>query len=79
MRPDTQAPDSPVQQAGLQGQAILTAIDGTPMTSPDQMISYLELNTRPGDTVTLSIIELESEQRRDLEVELGARPRVEDR
>ena len=68
----------PVADAGLQGQAILTAINGQQMTSEDDVISYLELNTKPGDRVTLSLVEA-SGQKRDLQVQLGARPRVEDR
>jgi S1-C subfamily serine protease len=68
----------PVAQAGLQGRAILTAINGTPMTSEDDVISYLELNSAPGDTVTLSLVESDG-QKRDLPVVLGARPNVEDR
>ncbi|MEN9935256.1 MAG: hypothetical protein RLZZ387_1835 [Chloroflexota bacterium] len=69
--------NSPVAQAGLDGRAILTAIDGQAVTSDAEVISYLELNTSPGDTVTLSLIG-EDGQQRDLQVTLGARPRVED-
>jgi 2-alkenal reductase len=68
----------PVAEAGLQGQAILTAINGEPVTSEDQVISYLELNTSPGDTVTLTLIGADGQQQ-DLQVQLGARPSVEDR
>ncbi|MCU0491747.1 MAG: trypsin-like peptidase domain-containing protein [Chloroflexaceae bacterium] len=68
--------DSPVAQAGLTGQAIVTAINGQPVTSSADMIGYLELNTSPGDTITLSIIDLDG-QRRELSVQLGARPRTE--
>jgi 2-alkenal reductase len=68
---------SPVYEAGLRGQAILTAIDGTPVTSSEQVISYLELNTAPGETATLTIVEANG-VRRELQVELGARPQVED-
>jgi 2-alkenal reductase len=69
--------NSPVFQAGLRGQAILTAINGTPVTSSDQVIAFLELNTSPGDNVTLTIVDGDGQQR-DLQVQLGARPRVED-
>jgi 2-alkenal reductase len=67
--------DSPVAQAGLRGAAILIAINQTPMTSSDDVISYLELNTKPGDTVTLTLIG-DNKQQQDLHVQLGARPTV---
>jgi 2-alkenal reductase len=70
--------ESPAREAGLEGEAILTAIDGRRMTSGDELISYLELFTRPGDTVTLSIVTMDGESR-DLQVELGARPSVSER
>ena len=69
---------SPAVQAGLRGQAILTAINGTPVTSRDELISYLEVNTKPGDTVTLTLVTGQGQQQ-DLQVQLGARPHVEDR
>jgi 2-alkenal reductase len=70
--------DSPVLQAGLTSQAILTAINDTLATSSDQVIAYLELTTKPGDTVKLTLVDGDG-QRRDLQVQVGARPRVEDR
>ncbi|GIV98378.1 MAG: 2-alkenal reductase [Herpetosiphonaceae bacterium] len=70
--------ESPVFEAGLRDPAILTTIEGTPVTSADQLISYLELNTRPGETVTLTVID-EAGEKRELEVELEARPTVTDR
>ncbi len=70
------AQGGPVAQAGLNSAAIMTAINGQQVTSPDDVISYLELNTQPGDTVTLSIVEGNG-QKRDLQVQLGARPRAE--
>jgi S1-C subfamily serine protease len=69
--------DSPVAQAGLEDQAILVAMDGTPVTSDAQVITYLELNKSPGDTVALTVVGAEGQ--RDLQVTLGARPQVEDR
>jgi 2-alkenal reductase len=67
--------DSPVGQAGLRGQAILVAINGTPMTSSDDVISFLELNSKAGDTITLTVIGGNG-AKRDLSVKLGARPTV---
>lgn len=68
--------DSPVAQAGLRDRAILTAVNGQTMTSSDDIISYLELNTQPGDTVTLSLVTDQGQQ--ELQVQLGARPQVAD-
>jgi 2-alkenal reductase len=70
--------DSPALQAGLRDQAILTAINGTPATSSNQVIAFLELNTKAGDTVTLTLVENNGQQR-ELKAQLGARPHVEDR
>jgi len=67
--------DSPVAQAGLRRPAILVAINQTPMTSSDDVIAYLELNTKPGDTVTLTLVG-DNKQQHDLHVQLGARPTV---
>jgi 2-alkenal reductase len=70
-------PGGPVAQAGLDGQAILTAINGELMTSDADVISYLSLNTSPGDTVTLTIVTAPGQQE-DIQVQLGSRPQVED-
>jgi len=72
------AQNGPMAQAGLRDQAILTAINGTPVTSSDQVIAFLELNTNPGDTVTLMTVD-GSGKKHELQVTLGARPQVEDR
>lgn len=63
-------PQGPAAQAGLQGTNrtintplgelpiqgdIITAIDGAPVVQMPDLISYLEANTQPGSTVTLSI------------------------
>jgi len=70
--------DSPVYQAGLRSEAILTAINETPMTSSSAVIEYLELNTSPGDTIKMTLVGDNGEPV-ELQVELGARPSVEDR
>jgi 2-alkenal reductase len=69
--------DSPAAQAGLPDEAIVTAINGEPLTSTEDVIAYLELNTAPGDTVTLNVVQQDGTQR-DVEVTLGARPSVTD-
>jgi 2-alkenal reductase len=70
--------NSPVAQAGLRGQGILVAVNGTPVTSSDELISFLELKTKPGDTVTLTVVGSNG-QKQDLAVQLAARPNVADR
>ncbi len=67
--------NSPVAKAGLRNDAILVAINQVSMTSSDDVIAYLELNTKPGDTVTLTVIG-GNNQKQDLHVQLGARPTV---
>ncbi|MDQ5851109.1 MAG: PDZ domain-containing protein [Chloroflexota bacterium] len=71
-------PDSPAAQAGLPEGAIVTAIDGEELTSPQDVIAYLELNTAPGDTITLTVAEAGGAQR-DIQVTVGSRPSVADR
>ena len=70
------AQGGPAAKAGLNGDAILTAVNGQQVTSRDDLISYLELETKPGDTVTLSIVTSQG-QKQDLKVQLGSRPRAE--
>ena len=62
-------PAGPAAQAGLQaakiqqqgfrrvyvGGDIITAIDGTPIHTRDDLALYLENNTQPGDTVTVTV------------------------
>ena len=69
--------DSPAGRAGLPEEAIVVAINGEELTSTEDVVTYLELNTAPGDTITLNIVE-QGGERRDIAVELGARPRVTD-
>jgi len=71
------SPDSPIRKAGLNGGMILTAINGEPLTSADAIISYLELKTSPGDTVSLSVVG-ENGNKRDAQVQLGSRPSLGD-
>lgn len=70
------ASQGPAADAGLQEETILVAIDGQQVTSADDVISYLELEASPGDTVTLSVVSTNGE-RSDVPVRLGARPRVQ--
>ena len=79
--------NTPASRAGLQGAGgtvtldgrsveaggdVITAIDGTPVLSFDDLLIYLSLNTSPGQTVTLTI--LRDGETLDVEVTLQARP-----
>jgi len=78
---------SPAERAGLRGGTrqvvvngvpvtvggdIVTAINGTPITSIDQLILYLELNTSPGQAINLNIIR--GSEKIEVDVTLAARP-----
>lgn len=76
-------PNGPAAQAGLRGDSgssgqprgngdLIIAINGTPVNVFSDLIAYLVLNTRPGDTVTLTV--LRQGQQRDFQVTLGERP-----
>ena len=54
------------------GGDVILAIDGTPVGSFEDLASYLALETRPDDTVRLTVLRDGSE--RSVEVTLGARP-----
>lgn len=56
------------------GGDVILAVDGTRMRDPDAFASYLALHTRPGETVTFTI--LRDGRRRTVEVTLGERPEV---
>jgi S1-C subfamily serine protease len=79
--------NTPASRAGLQGASevitldgrmvevggdVITAIDGTPVLTFDDLLIYLSLNTSPGQTVTLTI--LRNGETMDVEVTLQARP-----
>lgn len=54
------------------GGDVIVALDGTAITSTEDLGSYLALNTRPGDTVSVTVLRDGDEQ--TLGLELGARP-----
>lgn len=79
------AQGGPADQAGIQGgtqptnieglQAggdVITAIDGQPVDTFDELLSYLTTNKSPGDTAVLTI--LRDGQSMDITVTLGNRP-----
>jgi len=82
------AQDSPADKAGLRGSDktlkvagveyqlggdVITAIDDRPVEEMDDLITYLVEETRPGDTVTLTVLHPDGEQE-TLKVTLAARP-----
>jgi 2-alkenal reductase len=79
------AQGGPADQAGIQGgtqptniqglQAggdVITAIDGQPVDTFDELLSYLTTNKSPGDTAVLTV--LRDGQSMDITVTLGERP-----
>ena len=76
-------PNGPAGKAGLQaaqvqrqgrrlvfvGGDIITAIDGRPLRTRDELSLYLEEHTRPGDTVTLTVVSKDGE--RSVQVTVG--------
>jgi 2-alkenal reductase len=86
---NTIVPDGPADQAGLRGSDttydyegmqisiggdIITAIDELPVTSFDDLVSYLARETRPGQEISLDI--LRDGKAMQLTATLGARPAV---
>jgi S1-C subfamily serine protease len=78
-------PGGPADQAGIQpgskdtsiqglkaGGDVITAIDGHPVATFDQLLSYLVTNKSPGDTAVLTV--LRDGQSMDITVTLGSRP-----
>jgi 2-alkenal reductase len=57
----------------LQSADIITAVNGTTVTSMESLIAFLGAETKPGDTVTLTVVRNGSEQLQ-LPVTLTARP-----
>ncbi len=83
-------PDSPADQAGLKGSQsqvtvngeqvlsggdVITAIEGQPVQSMDDLISYLYSRTQVDQTITLTV--LRDGKETDVEVTLAARPPME--
>jgi 2-alkenal reductase len=79
-------PGGPADQAGIRagdrptnlpqgwnaGGDVITAIDGQPVKTFDDLLSYLTTNKSPGDTAVLTV--LRDGQSLDIPVTLGTRP-----
>ncbi len=59
------------------GGDIITTIDGQPVKSIEELITYLNQETRPGDTIQLEVIHADGSQE-TVNVTLGTRPSVEE-
>ena len=81
------APGGPAEQAGLQGANnmvmvrgrsvevggdVITAINGQPVRSSDDLLTYITLNTRPDQEVTLTVVRGGATQ--EVPVRMGVRP-----
>ena len=66
------ADGGPADQAGVQANDMIIAMDGIPMKNFDQMIAYLFGQKSPGDTVKLTVIR--NGQKLEIDLVLGARP-----
>ncbi len=77
-------PGGPAARAGIQSAAItdaqellsadiVTAIDGVELSSMGDLITYLASNTRPGDTITLTVLR-DGQTTLNLDVVLSPRP-----
>jgi 2-alkenal reductase len=64
--------DGPASQGGLQEGDLITAIDGTSVHDFNDLISYLEANTHPGDVIELTVVRNSVDQM--VSIELGERP-----
>ena len=78
---------SPADKAGLKGSSrevtiwgekdivggdVIIAVDGHPVKRFDDLLVYLEYNTSPGDTVTLTV--LRNGKKKEIKLTLGKRP-----
>jgi S1-C subfamily serine protease len=63
--------DTPAEEAGLDAGDVITAVDGQDLDNRDDLLEILE-DKRPGDEVTLSIVNDTGD--RDVDLELGQRP-----
>ncbi len=66
------APGGPAEQAGIQEEDIITALDGKEVRDFNELISYLFKNTQPGDTIQVTV--LRNGVTQELSLTLGKRP-----
>ena len=57
------------------GGDVVTAIDGQPVRSSDDLLTFISLQTRPGQEVTLTVVRNGATQQ--VTVRLGTRPALQ--
>jgi len=67
------AKDSPAADVGLQEGDVITAIDGESVAGASALVETIAGHA-PGDTITLTVYRLESEEEQEIEVTLAAHP-----
>jgi S1-C subfamily serine protease len=65
--------DSPASAAGLKEGDVITAIDGEPVESP-QTLTEAIAERKPGDRITLTVYQRDSEEEREVRVTLAEHP-----
>jgi S1-C subfamily serine protease len=68
--------DSPAATAGLSEGDVITAIDGQPVDSPQDLVEAIA-ERAPGDTVALTVFASEEEEAREVEITLAENPAQE--
>ena len=81
-------PNSPAEAAGLKpnetriipgatnymsGGDIIISVEGIPMRSMEELLSYMVDNVRPDDQITLEVLSFNG-QTRDVKISVGSRP-----
>ncbi|WP_110519097.1 S1C family serine protease [Herpetosiphon llansteffanensis] len=69
----TQLYEGPAAQSGLQVGDVIVAVNGQAVLESGDVIAILELTTKPGDRITISVAE-GGGRTRDVQVQVGARP-----
>jgi S1-C subfamily serine protease len=64
---------SPAQQAGLQSGDAITAIDGEAVSDPQSLVDAVAAH-QPGDTVTLTVSNADTDGEQEIQVTLGENP-----
>jgi S1-C subfamily serine protease len=69
--------DGPAAAAGLQRGDLITAVEGEPIQSPQDLVDAIAEH-EPGDTVTLTVLQSGEEEEREVEVTLAEHPEEEE-
>ena len=69
--------DSPAAAADLREGDVITALDGDPVSSPEDLSDAIAAH-KPGDRVTLTVFQRDEDEERDIDVTLAAHPDAEE-